>query len=182
MTSTTWVVIAVWALSSGMGWCKTFQDPRTGISLDYDEALWEVAPKKTAEAETIVNLQRKIADKEGDTSYFSRVSIVQDDLGKIKKLDSSKLPKLQAYQNHAADFLRSQRFDILSSEIKTVPGNNNTRFEMVARQRDFGLTYQQVGFVVGNTAYLVTATVRTKKFPEYQKELEQMFQSLKWNP
>lgn len=167
---------------SALGWGKNFQDVKSGISFDYDENLWEIAPTKTLEQETLVNFQRKVPDKEGDTTYFSRLSVVKDDLSKIKKVKDSKLPKLQAYQNHAAEFLQSQRFDILSAEKKDIPGIPSGAFQMIARQRDFGLTFQQVGFLAGDTAYLVTATVRTKKYPEYQKELEQIFQSLKWTP
>jgi len=169
-------------LVAGSSWGKNFQDSKSGISFDYDENLWEVAPTKTLEQETLINFQRKVPDKEGDTTYFSRLSVVKDDLSKIKKVKESKLPKLQAYQNHAAEFLQSQRFDILSSEKKDLPGVPGGAFQMIARQRDFGLTFQQVGFVTADTAYLVTATVRTKKYPEYQKELEQIFQSLKWTP
>ncbi len=175
-------LVGVWVLVASISWGKNYRDSQSGISLDYDESLWEVAPTKTLEQETLVNFQRKVPDKEGDTTYFSRISVVKDDLSKIKKLKSSKLPKLQAYQNHAAEFLQSQRFDILSSEKKELPGVPGGAFQMIARQRDFGLTFQQVGFISGDTAYLVTATVRTKKYPEYQKELEQLFQSLKWTP
>ncbi|NBT58848.1 hypothetical protein EBT16_08710, partial [bacterium] len=94
----------------------TFHDPVSRISFSYDENLWEVAPVKTNEKETLLNLQRKVADKDGDTVYYSRISIVKEDLNQIQKVKNSKFPKLQAYQSYAIEFLKSQRFDILSSE------------------------------------------------------------------
>jgi len=160
----------------------TYRDTASHISFEYDDTQWEPMNKKTVEQDTVVNLQRKVADKEGDTTYFSRISIVRDDVSKIKKVKESKLPKLQAYQSHAVEFLRGQRFDILSSEVKSLAGIPQGAFEILARQRDFGLTFQQVGFLEKDTAYLVTATVRTNKFPEYQSELKKIFDSLKVNP
>jgi len=155
-----------------------FNEPKSGLSLSYDEALWQPTMDKVASQETLFNLQRKVADKEGDSTYFSRLSVVRDDLSKIKKVNDSKLPKLQAYQLHVVDFLKSQRFDIVSSDMKksaSIPGGF---FEIISNQRDFGLTYQQVGVVKDNEAYLVTATVRTKKFAEYRPDLDKLFQSL----
>ncbi|MFM8269651.1 MAG: hypothetical protein ACKN9V_05620 [Pseudomonadota bacterium] len=157
----------------------TFHDPVSKISFAYDENLWEVVPTKTNEKETLVNLQRKVADKDGETAYFSRISIVKEDTNQVKKVKTSQFPKLQAYRSHAIEFLRSQRFDILSSDMKKVEGLPAGAFEILANQRDFGLTYQQVGFLDGDTAYLVTATVRTKKFSEYKAELEKLFQSIR---
>lgn len=157
----------------------TFHDPVSRISFTYDENRWEVVPIKTNQKETLVNLQRKVADKDGDTVYFSRISIVREDTGEVKKVKNSKLPKLQAYQSYAVEFLKSQRFDILSSEKTTVEGIPSGSFEIVANQRDFGLTFQQMGFLNGDTGYLVTATVRTKKFGEYKDELEKIFQSVR---
>lgn len=168
----------------------TFSDPVSHFSFVYDESLWEVAPIKTNEKETLLNLQRKIPDKEGDTTYFSRISVVKEDLSKNQSVQNiiskKKLPvasgQLQAYQSHAADFLRSQRFDILSSDPKKAPGIPGGAFELVANQRDFGLTFQQWGFVFENQAFLVTATVRTKKFSDYKTELSELFQSIKISP
>lgn len=164
----------------------TFSDPVSHFNFAYDESLWEVAPIKTGEKETLLNLQRKTPDKEGDTTYFSRISVVRENISKnpaVQNLISKKkLSSLQAYQGHAAEFMRSQRFDILSSDLKKASGIPGGAFELVANQRDFGLTFQQWGFVFEDQAFLVTATVRTKKFPEYKAELEQLFQSIKISP
>ena len=172
-------ILMVWS-SFSLG--AVYQDPQSGLSLSYDEALWETSNNKVASQETVLNLQRKIPDKEGDTTYFSRLSIVRDDMSKIKKVQESKLPPLQAYQVHAIDFLKSQRFDIVSSELKKSENIPGGIFEIIANQRDFGLTYQQVGLIKNGQAYLITATVRTKKFSEYRSDLEKMFQSVKLIP
>jgi len=171
--------IAFFGVFLSQGFAVTFHEPVSKISFTYDENLWEVVPTKTNEKETLVNLQRKVADKEGETSYFSRISIVKENTTQVKKVQTSKLPKLQAYESHAVEFLRSQRFDILSAEMKKIEGIPAGAFEIVANQRDFGLTYQQLGFLNGDTAYLLTATVRTKKFSEYKAELEKIFQSVR---
>jgi hypothetical protein len=159
-----------------------FEDPQMGLSFQYDESLWEPNREKVSGSEVLFSLQRKVADKEGDTVYFSRVSIVKETLSNIKNLKISKLSPLQAYQVRAVEFLKSQRFNILTSESKnneSVPGGF---FEIGANQRDFGLTFQQMGFVTKDSGVLVTATVRTSKFPEYKEELSKMFQSVKISP
>jgi hypothetical protein len=176
------VLVALFGVFLSQSFAVTFHEPVSKISFTYDENLWEVVPTKANEKETLVNLQRKVADKDGDTTYFSRISIVKEDTTQVKKVKSSKLPKLQAYQIHAAEFLRSQRFDILSSEMKKVEGIPAGAFEILANQRDFGLTFQQLGFLDGDTAYLLTATVRTKKLGEYKAELAKMFQSVRLAP
>jgi hypothetical protein len=176
------ILSALFGLLVSQSFGVTFHEPVSKISFTYDENVWEVVPTKANEKETLVNLQRKVADKEGDTTYFSRLSIVKEDTNQVKKVKLSKLPKLQAYQIHAVEFLRSQRFDILSSEMKKIEGIPAGAFETLANQRDFGLTYQQLGFLDGDTAYLLTATVRTKKFGEYKAELEKMFQSVRLAP
>ncbi|NBX92376.1 MAG: hypothetical protein EB078_03700 [Proteobacteria bacterium] len=159
----------------------TYSDPQHRISFQYDDTLWETGAPKRNDVETLVSLQRRTPDKEGDTTYFSRLSIVKEDWSKIKTVKESKLPRLEAYKNHAAEFLKSQRFDILSAAVRKTTGIPDGIFEIVARQRDFGLTFQQVGFLEKENAYLVTITVRTQKFPEYQTEINQILNSLKIN-
>lgn len=66
--------------------------------------------------------------------------------------------------------------------MKKVEGITAGAFEILANQRDFGLSFQQLGFLDGDTAYLMTATVRTKKLGEYKVELEKMFQSVRLAP
>lgn len=174
------------AFFSSFGKSVTFSDPVSHFNFVYDESLWEVTPIKTGEKETLLSLQRKTPDKEGDTTYFSRVSVVKEGIAKNQSVQDlilkKKLSPLQAYQGHAAEFLRSQRFDIISSDLKKAAGIPGGAFELIANQRDFGLTFQQWGFVFEDQAFLVTATVRTKKFPEYKAELEQLFQSIKVSP
>jgi hypothetical protein len=77
--------------------------------------------------------------------------------------------------------MKSQRFHILSSGPKVLAKLGLPAFEIVANQRDFGLTFRQVVFLweaAGKPeAYLVTATTRTNKFDEYKKDLDGLFDS-----
>lgn len=92
------VLVALFGVFLSQSFAVTFHEPVSKISFTYDENLWEVVPTKANEKETLVNLQRKVADKDGDTTYFSRISIVKEDTTQVKKLNpancqNSKLTK-----------------------------------------------------------------------------------------
>ncbi len=158
------------------------------FSFDYDEAKWEVVPDKAGDKKqsgqdvdramaqkTLVTVQRKDADDK----YHARFSVVTDSLSGFK---GSAVEQLVAYRKHALDFLKSQRFHILTTEERKLPLVPETAFEVTANQRDFGLTFRQVVFLHGNQAYLLTAATRTAKFEEYGKELQKVFDSFKFTP
>lgn len=156
-------------------------DPIRNIRFDYDDATWELkeTPVKAQAEEvdknmaqkTIVNLQMRQADEK----YHSRFSIVSDDASKIKK---TKEGIFKDYQKHTVEFLKSQRFDILSIKEAKLAKVAEPAFEIMANQRDFGLLFRQVVFLKGETAYLLTAATRTKKYETYAKELDKIFDSV----
>ena len=78
--------------------------------------------------------------------------------------------------------MKSQRFRILSSELVRLPGVKTPGIEIVADQRDFGLTFRQVIFLKDGQAYLLTAAARSKSYRNYQPELDKIFNSFSFNP
>lgn len=163
----------------------TYTDAKSGVSVKYDEKVWEVVEVPTAPAkeqvdtsmaeQTLVTLQRKVADDK----YRARFSIVTDNAAKVKPVDAAKEPldKLKAYKAHSVAFMKSQRFDILLEELMKFQAQREA-FQIVANQRDFGLTFKQIGFLVGDTAYLITATARTAKYESYVPEMNALFASV----
>jgi hypothetical protein len=156
-----------------------YTSPSGGFSLDYDEANWEVVKGPTAAKQdvdekmaerTLVTLQRKNADEK----YRTRFSVVEDDASHYTQPG---LERLVAYNQHAVDFLKSQRFRILSTAPRTLPKVGEPGVETVANQRDFGLTFRQVVFLRGKNAYLLTAATRTNRFETYGKEIQALFES-----
>ncbi len=157
------------------------------FKFEYDEPRWEVVPEKPADKQkgdavdramaqkTLVTVQRKVADDK----YHARFSVVTDSLDKFKGTPEE---KAKAYRAHAIDFLKSQRFHILSTEDKKLPGITEPVVEIVANQRDFGLTFKQVIFLKGNEAYMLTAATRTAKYDEYQKEVSRFFDTFTFLP
>lgn len=160
-----------------------FGTPESAFQFDYDDAKWEVvAPAKTAtldvdksmEGKTLVTLQRK----EADEKYRARFSVVVDD---PSKLSGSAKTELAGYAKHAVEFMREQRFHVLSTDAKILPRLGAPTYEIVANQRDFGLSFRQVVFFWDKTgkreAYLLTAATRTNKYDAYKAELDQLFNS-----
>lgn len=157
-------------------------DPIRNIRFDYDDLTWEIkeTPVKQQGEEvdkdmaqkTIVTLQKKMADER----YHSRFSIVVDDASQIKKKPDETL--FDAYQKHAIDFMKSQRFDVISVKPVKLPKIAEPAFEIRANQRDFGLLFKQIVFLRGDKAYLLTAAARTAKFDAYAKELDKIFDSV----
>ncbi len=156
-------------------------DPIRNIHFDYDDTTWElketpVKPQaeevdKSMAQKTIVNLQKKLSDEK----YHSRFSIVLDDASKVKKTSAG---IYKDYQKHTVEFLKSQRFDVISVKEVKLPKVAEPAFEVMANQRDFGLLFRQVVFLKGDTAYLLTAATRTKKYEDYAKELDKIFDSV----
>jgi hypothetical protein len=154
-----------------------------GFSLEYDDKNWEavqggksVNPQEVDQAmadRTVAILQRKNADDK----YRARVSVVIDP---VKKELKGATP-LIAYEKHAVDFMKSQRYSIRSEEPIQLPHVKENAMAITATQRDFGLTFRQIIFVKGTNAYLLTATARTDKFASYEKELEGILTSFKWD-
>lgn len=159
-----------------------FNQPDRPYAFEFDEAKWELVAgaerpatqdvDKAMEGRTLTTLQRRQADEK----YRARFSVVVEDPTKVAgKGDGA----LAAYASHAIEFMKSQRFHILSSGPKAFGKLGAPAFEIVANQRDFGLTFRQVVFLWETKgkreAYLVTATTRTNKFDEYKKELDGLF-------
>jgi hypothetical protein len=164
---------------------QTFTNAERHFSFDYDESKWEVVPEKPEEKKrgadvdqamaqkTLVTIQRKDADDK----YHARFSVVTDSITKYK---GTPVEQLVEYRKHALEFLKSQRFHILTTDERKLPGVTEPAFEVTANQRDFGLTFRQVVFIHGTEAYLLTAATRTAKFDEYGKELKTVFDTFKF--
>jgi len=155
------------------------------FSLSYDDKNWEYVPAandpkiqqkeavdQAMAEQTLAVLQRKNADDK----YRPRISVVVDPL----KKEMQGTTPLLAYQKHAVDFMKSQRFTIQSQAPKQLSIGENA-VEITATQRDFGLTFRQIIFVKNDKAYLLTATTRTDKFPSYEKEIDSILASFKWS-
>lgn len=155
------------------------------FKFDYNDSSWQIMPQrventsaqqidKSMAQQTLVTLQRK----QPDEKYHARFHVVTDSL---EKFTDTKTPQLVQYQKHTVDFLKSQRFQILSVEPVTLPKVKETAVEIIANQRDFGLKFRQVLFIHGGKAYILTATTRTEKFDDYKPELKTIFDSFEFN-
>lgn len=167
-----------------MSLAATYTNPTRGLSFDYDESQWEVistdAKKLPGESDvdkemrqkTLVTLQRKTATEK----YKSRFSVVLDSLeGALK---GKKNLTFETYQKYAVDFLKSQRFSVLKEGKKGLPRFPES-YEVVANQRDFGLTFHQVMLLQSSNVYLVTLAARTSEFASYSVEMDKMLASLR---
>lgn len=169
------LVLVLFALSSSRLVAASFSDLTQSVFFDYDDSLWEVvpSPKETAAQadvdrkmtqKTLVTLQRKTADEK----YRSRFSVVVD-----QRKDT-----FEKYQTYAVDFLKSQRFTVQKEGSRSLPQAGKT-FEIVAYQRDFGLTFQQVMVPRNKEVFLLTLSVRTKEFPNYSADMDKMLASFR---
>ncbi len=161
-----------------------YGDAEKRFQFDYDDTKWEIvaaskaAPTqdidKNMEGQTLVTLQRK----EADEKYRARFSVVVDD---PSKLTGSAKTELAGYAKHAVEFMKDQRFHVLSTDAKILPRLGAPTYEIVANQRDFGLSFRQVVFFWDKTgkkeAFLLTAATRTNKYETYKAELDQIFNS-----
>lgn len=157
-----------------------YHRPHYGFFFEYDESKWELVPdpKETSQApevdkkmaeKTLVTVQRKQADEK----YHARFSVVVDN----KELSSKGTTPLAAYHKHALDFLKSQRFHVVSSEEKKLRNVDSPAIEIIANQRDFGLTFRQVIFLRDKEAYLLTVATRTKSYDSLRAETNRFFDS-----
>ena len=175
--------LVLFSLSS---WGNTFQSSQLSpnFKFDYNDVNWEMVPPriekgeaqqvdKTMAQQTLVTIQRKTADEK----YRARFHVVTDSLEKFK---DPKIPQIVQYQKHSVEFLKSQRFQMLSVEPVTLPKVKETAVEIIANQRDFGLKFKQVIFIHEGKAYLLTATTRTEKFDTYKNEISAMFDSFQF--
>jgi dihydroxyacetone kinase-like predicted kinase len=162
----------------------TYQSPNQNLKFDYDETQWEVMPERVEKNEaqqvdkkmaqqTLVAVQRK----QPDEKYHARFHVVTDSLEKFK---DTKIPMVVQYQKYTVDFLKSQRFQILSVEPVQLPKVNETAVEILANQRDFGLKFKQVIFVYEGKAYILTATTRTEKFDDYKNDIKKFFDTFEF--
>jgi hypothetical protein len=149
---------------------------------EFDDTKWEVVAgaktpatqdvDKAMEGLTLTTLQRK----EADDKYRARFSVVVDD---PKKTAGKNEPDLASYAKHAVDFMKGQRFHVQSAESKILPMLGVPAYEIVANQRDFGLTFRQVVFLWDRNgkkeAYLLTAATRTNKYDAYKGEVDRFF-------
>lgn len=166
-------------------WAATFSHPSPSVQFEYEEKLWELVPTDTKSAQpqqdvdkamaqkTIVSLQRKQADEK----YRSRFSIVVDSVEKALK--GKEQLTFSKYQNYAIEFLKSQRFTIQKEGKRVLKGAADA-YEVIAYQRDFGLTFHQIMIPRDGEVFLVTLSTRTKLFPNYSTEMDKMLESLRF--
>ena len=168
-----------------LSFATEYRHPDRNFVFQYDESRWEIiAPteRQTRGGEpvdramasmTLVNLQRK----QPDDKYHARFSVVVDS---TKKFSGGVEEQFTAYQKHATEFLKNQRFHILSTAPKRLPKLGPPAFEIVANQRDFGLKFRQIIFLKEGEAHLLTAAARTAKFVDYEKEIQGFFDSFQF--
>jgi len=173
-------------LSSVVAFGATFQSQQQSphFKFDYNEGNWELMPQRSEKdgaqqidknmaQQTLVTIQKK----QPDEKYHARFHVVTDSLDKFKE---PKTPPLVQYQKHTVDFLKSQRFQILSVEPITLSKVKEMAVEIIANQRDFGLKFKEVIFIKDNKAYILTATTRTEKFDEYKSDIKMIFDSFEF--
>ncbi len=160
---------------------KVFSDKAKGYSFDYNDTLWRIVPKssekKTAadvDAEMAKRTQVTVERNLSDDKYHTRFSVVIDDL---KKYKGTPLEQLTQYYRDALEFLKNQRFRVLSTGPVKLAKYGDSAFEIVATQRDFGLTTRQVILVQGGEAYLLTASARNTVYDAQKAEIEPFFNS-----
>ena len=158
----------------------SFQHPSGQFRLVYDSDIWEIAPieRGTQRVEEVdqriqqaiqVSLQRKVANDR----YHPRFSVVVED---ATRFDTKTPSGAENYRRYALDFLKSQRFQVLSQRSVTL--GELPAYEITAYQRDFGLTYVQWIVLEGTRAFLLTGAARTQVFEERRAELDAMARSL----
>jgi len=162
-----------------------YHHPERQFRFSYDEKQWEVVSsnelqKKRGEdidltmaSMTLVTVQHKVADEK----YHARFSVVVDK----RPSSGTEAEKVAAYQKHAVEFMKSQRFHILAIRQKPLPKVNEPAFEIQANQRDFGLRFRQVVFLRGGEAYLLTAAARTEHYAHYETEFDPFFNGFQFD-
>jgi len=145
----------------------TYTHPTSRFQFQYDASRWEIV-RSVKLGRTLVTVQRKSTVDQ----YRARFTVVEDKLRNGEEVDL-----LLSYQKHALDFLKNQRFRILSTKLKKLPGLTNAVYETIASQRDFGLTFQQVVLTTQKKAYLLTGATRSDEFNSQKSDLAQFFET-----
>ena len=164
----------------------TYRNPNQGFSFEYDEKNWTLVDVDSKASSTAQDVDKAMAQRtlvsvqhnQADEKYRSRFSVVIDNLDNFK---GSPAEQLLLYQTHALNFLKSQRFQILGTTRTTLPKLSEPAFEILANQRDFGLTFRQVIFIHGGLAYLLTVAARTARFDSSKPEMKPLFDSFSFN-
>lgn len=164
-------------LISLFGWAATFEDPAGRFRISFQEP-WEVSAKdlrpegdrgQMLPGSVLVGIQRKQADD----GYHPRFSVVMED---ARRFNTSEIAGQVRYKNYVVDFLKDQRFQIISQKTQMLV-SGLPAFEITAFQRDFGLTYRQWAVMDGPRAFLLTAAARVKRFESYEVEIGQIMRS-----
>lgn len=176
------ITIFILVLSGFVARAAVFKCSENGFQFEYDDTAWELVPqaaatgadvdKKMAE-KTLVTVQRKLAD----TKYHSRFSIVTDNAERFAKEGKS---LLESYRDHAAEFLKEQRFQSVSTQEAKLSKVATPAFELTGNQRDFGLKFHQLVFLKDETAYLLTVAARSDKFEIQAAELQKFFDTFQF--
>ena len=165
--------------------------PIKGFSVNYDSGLWELVDKKSPQSAipSQADQDKKTAEqtlfilqqKETSEKYHPRITLIEDTGKEVQKLQGGGTERLRQYENHATQFLKSQRFTIHAQEPKTFANLSVPVVEIVAHQRDFGLKFIQWVFLKNEKAYILTAATRINSFDSFRPEAEKIFASLKFD-
>lgn len=159
-----------------LGWAAIFEDPAGRFRISFQEP-WEPTKDSRSEGErsqmlpgrVLVGIQRK----QKDDGYHPRFSVVMED---TRRFNTSEIAGQVRYKNYVVDFLKDQRFQIISQKTQMLV-SGLPAFEITAFQRDFGLTYRQWGVMDRSHAFLLTAAARVKRFESYEVEMGQIMRS-----
>ncbi len=158
-----------------------YQDTKHKFQFEYDEAHWEItAPRPVASAGLDDDIKKRtlvvLQSKHEEGKYRSRFSVVLD------ALDTALDPLSGlTYQNRLVSFLKSQRFqNIHKGSIRSDSAGQS--FELISDQRDFGLTFKQVGFVQSKRVLLLTLSTRIASFENTRVKNNSFFESFRFEP
>lgn len=170
----------------GISAIQVFENADPGFSFSYDDALWERVSISAAENSgaagelSAAQNHRTVAMLEflsADEKYHPRFSVVLDGM----KTKDGKKESLSEYWKRSVKFLKEQRFTVYSAAEIKLDKLATPAFEVIADQRDFGLTFRQVVFEKSGQAFVLTAACRTKSFPAMKDKLDLFFKSFRLN-
>jgi hypothetical protein len=164
----------------------SFVHPSGVFTFDYDESTWKPATVKSG-ARKMEDIDRRLSETvlasfqrtEAHEKYHARFSVVTED---ISTFTLSSPDGLDRYRRRALEFLKSQRFQIVSKSETMIGTEKLPAWEIIANQRDFGLTFRQAIIVRGSDAFLLTAATRIIKYAEQKKEIDRFFDSFRFIP
>jgi len=149
------------------------------LSFDYDEKKWEISSETAKPAKAPASLKGTVValeHKKAKDRYRARISVVEDKITKEKK----QLSRPENYHRHSVEFLKSQRFRIISKGKTKLSGISQPVYETVASQRDFGLMTRQIVLSHQGKIYLLTASTRIDNFEEHKNEIARLFNSFRF--